>query len=747
MIKRLTMNNKMKHIFFGFLILLTGMAFYGCSNSSFESGPETSQTGTGYFVLKIDGAGADGETLRAQTIMPETPVVGDFASYKLQFLPGVNNSNDSLTVTRDSTNLSDPVELAAGNWDLVVSAYKSTSDAQPTAEGDLIGVIDIRDGGTVSGDVTLTLTDFVLTDGNGTFSWNISWPSGITISTTTDRVIIYTPLSGQPTPTNSSITNGTTGTSSLPVGYYSIVVSLTIPATTGSPSRTASLRETLHINRNMTSSFTHTFAEENFFGDLSTLTTLTASIRAYNGDWTDYCAGETLEAYVTPTEAGATYNYQWYNSGVPIAGETNSTYTLTGSDVGTNTISVTVTRDRFVGSIDSLSVSVEGEPDGTTGKPFRIYDEDDLKLFGRSGNPERPLWTLAAHYKLMNNITLTGHEWVPVGTGSGGSSFSGSFDGNGKTISGLNITTGRTYQGFIGYTSSSTVVKNLGIDISITISSGSYSSSCAGGIVGRNDGGTIQNCYVTGSISHTNSVSLYTGGMVGWNSGTVENCYSTANVTSIILNYSSAVGPYAGGIAGYNNGTVQNCYTHNATITARSDDSSNSSPSAHAGGIVGINYTSSIVKYCYTAKGSVSTYPKSTTYGNSGGITGTTGGSGNAGDTFNCVAMNTSITVSGTNASSTSGRICGTEGSTGYYSRNYARGSGMTRSPGGTIINQHDDYNGETFTVTDAGTQAWWDSTTWDGGPWDFTNVWDYPANSSSLPTLKNVGGTQAPTW
>ena len=68
----------------------------------------------------------------------------------------------------------------------------------------------------------------------------------------------------------------------------------------------------------------------------------------------------------------------------------------------------------------------------------------------------------------------------------------------------------------------------------------------AGGVCGYNVGGTIENCYNTGTVT-----GYYAGGVCGDNRGTIENCYNTGTVT----------GYYVGGVCGYNNGgTITNCY-------------------------------------------------------------------------------------------------------------------------------------------------------------------------------------------
>jgi len=577
--KKLTMSNKMRRIFFGFLILLTGMAFAGCSNSSFDSGPETPQTGTGYFVLTNGIAEADTETLRAQTIMPGKPIVTDFASYELIFTPKGSNSNPQETVNRTSANLNNPVELSVGTWDLVVYAYKNVADAQPTAQGDLIGVIDIKSGGTTSGAVTLTT---FVSGGTGTFSWNISYPSNVSAIMT----IMYLNESPAQVP---PITNGTPGSCTLDSGYYIVLVELTHNIT----NQTVKLRETLHIHRNITSSFTHTFTDINFFATLSA----TVSIEVQMGgpvDWTDPCVGETLVATVTPALPSG-YNYQWYRGATPI-GTNSATYTFaTGDEGGPNNFSVTVICDGYNGSVTSspLTLTVAEEPDGSNTKPFRIYDETDLRLVGRADS-ERPTWTLNNNYRLMRNITLMQGNWTPIGTNSIG--FTGIFDGGNNTISDLTINSPTSdYLGLFSYIDGGTV-KNLGlINVSITSSNSKYVGGLVGHMVGHNSG-TIQNCYATGSATGdcasgliascasgtvqncyaTGSVTGYTtaSGLIGSvNSSTIQNCYATGSVSLIIgVRYSSA-GLTAGGLTNsLSYGTIQNCVTLSTTIT-RMDNS------------------------------------------------------------------------------------------------------------------------------------------------------------------------------
>ena len=191
------------------------------------------------------------------------------------------------------------------------------------------------------------------------------------------------------------------------------------------------------------------------------------------------------------------------------------------------------------------------EDDGTQAHPYRISTATQLETFRDLVN--RGGAGASAHAKLMNDIDLSSvcgesNSWIPIGSIS--KPYSGTFDGNGKTISGLYINNSTAdYQGLFCYVGSSGKVQNL--SVSGSVSGDRY----VGGVVGLNRG-TVENCYNTGSVSGPDSVNGETtvnvGGVVGENSGSVKNCYNIGDVSD---------GTYTGGVVGYNSGgSVTNCY-------------------------------------------------------------------------------------------------------------------------------------------------------------------------------------------
>ena len=98
-----------------------------------------------------------------------------------------------------------------------------------------------------------------------------------------------------------------------------------------------------------------------------------------------------------------------------------------------------------------------------------------------------------AYFKLADNIPSVGNI-TPIGSNT--HSFAGNFDGNKKTISGLNISVAGNNVGLFGYISGATI-KNLTVNGSVK------GSSNVGGVVGYALNSTIENVTNNASISST----------------------------------------------------------------------------------------------------------------------------------------------------------------------------------------------------------------------------------------------------
>ena len=154
--------------------------------------------------------------------------------------------------------------------------------------------------------------------------------------------------------------------------------------------------------------------------------------------------------------------------------------------------------------------------------------------------------------------------------------YSGTFDGNNKTVSGLYFNDNSTRIGLFGSSEADGNIKNVGV-----VDSYFKGNNFVGGVCGRNDG-TITNCYNAGNLTAIKS-SATIGGICGYNSGTVTNCYNTGTVT--------ATGQVAsvGGVCGCSIAPISNCYNI-GTVTATSSD-------ADISGICG--YCFGPIKNCY----------------------------------------------------------------------------------------------------------------------------------------------------
>ncbi len=243
---------------------------------------------------------------------------------------------------------------------------------------------------------------------------------------------------------------------------------------------------------------------------------------------------------------------------------------------------------------------------GSVDDPFRIVHELQLIHLSDPVN-QAAAWDATAcdggrcNFKLIDDLNMDGMTLNgPIGTAVGADSFNANFDGNGKTISNLTINLPATDNvGLFGY-----IEVGLRIDNIHLINTNIHGNEHVGGLVGFNDGGTIVNSSVTGSvIGETNFV----GGLVGLNTGagSIESSYSAGSVTggqghvggfigingiNIERSYSTASvtitgGINAGGFVGANTGTggIENSYSTGSMV----DTGGNS-----VGGFVGVNQNS-----------------------------------------------------------------------------------------------------------------------------------------------------------
>lgn len=231
-------------------------------------------------------------------------------------------------------------------------------------------------------------------------------------------------------------------------------------------------------------------------------------------------------------------------------------------------------------SIITATIALWGEEkgyDGTTEeKAFVINNTAGLDLLAQMVNAGNGY--SGKYFKLDADIEYdktTTNNFTPIGNDD--KCFEGIFDGNGKTISGLNINLTTDNVGLFGNVTNATI-KGVKLDNS-TIKGGNR----VGGIVGAGDTSTttVENCAVTSNV--TVSGTHFIGGIVGqW--AIVRGCISAAAVSGI---------QYVGGIVGNGDGaTIERCIYTGSSVTA--------SAGSYKGAITGSNDSATLTANYYT---------------------------------------------------------------------------------------------------------------------------------------------------
>ena len=361
---------------------------------------------------------------------------------------------------------------------------------------------------------------------------------------------------------------------------------------------------------------------------------------------------------------------------------------------------------------------------------------DSTAAYTEIGTPEAliSLMTRANGESWAGNYRLTADITLPAGTaqnpiGNSTDKFTGIFDGNGKTVSGVNLvdeatdsgtnafigffgyvqggeirnltlkgtvsTTGRRAGGFIGAINGSAKVENCTNHCSVE------AFANAGGIVGfvsPSAGVTISGCKNYGTITGTFADSTGTGGIIGstGSSGsmTISGCANYGDVTGERI---------VGGIVGYFYGADANSATalanakyklynclNGGTVTATSKTQSD------VGGILGIAYRVGGIHSCYN-EGSV-VIKNTCTKAYAGGICGRTQTVGKIAYSYNA----TKPTYSGSNSNYVQG-IVGFPAAKNCVSNYFA--AGMTDQ-----LSQNTEYTDAAFDTLN--TQMFWKETT-----------------------------------
>ncbi len=248
------------------------------------------------------------------------------------------------------------------------------------------------------------------------------------------------------------------------------------------------------------------------------------------------------------------------------------------------------------------------EGSGTESDPYIIPDLEMLAFYRDMINAGSDSKYNSVHYKLTADIDLGGEEnpWTPIGSNKD-HAFTGTFDGDGHTISGLYINNGDSvYAGLFGYVGRGGMIKGLTVEGKITISG---STSCVGGIAGRVEGTEVSEMSVltdsddskTGIIDCTSNVTinvtyngLSVGGIVGSCGGaTISGCENYGAV-SVVGDSEADIDVNIGGIVGDSgSSTIISSCCNTGAVSAENADY------ADLGGIIGESRTDRYVDSCY----------------------------------------------------------------------------------------------------------------------------------------------------
>lgn len=271
-----------------------------------------------------------------------------------------------------------------------------------------------------------------------------------------------------------------------------------------------------------------------------------ATIRTYEA------GGDTYEALTPPQTVkantpfiqvdlgGGTYYFRPQSAVVLEAG---SRYTYT---VNVNATGLTLEGCTIGGWTDGGGESGNAEDLGysydSDTHTYSVYTPDGLMEWNEAAQND-PLLNCT----LTTDIDLTGKEWTPIGRPRG---YTGTFDGQGHTITGLNISPSEDAAALFHQINGDGTVMNLQLkDVT-------YNGVTAMGGIAHGNYGTITACSVTGTLTNTTN-NGHVGGIAATNLGTITACWFSGTITG---------GSSIGGIAGSNtnagsyNGKITACY-------------------------------------------------------------------------------------------------------------------------------------------------------------------------------------------
>lgn len=227
-----------------------------------------------------------------------------------------------------------------------------------------------------------------------------------------------------------------------------------------------------------------------------------------------------------------------------------------------------------------------------------VNNGEQLKNIQTAANSNNDV--LGYNFALKGDINASDVEdYVAIGTGS---EFTGTFDGRGNRIIGLDTTKDSdggnsntlTNAGIFSTVGEGGVVKD------VNIYSGTFTGTTTAGAVAGENNGRIEGIVTFGNTVTSNGNA---GGIVGENKGssqfdengnlTGSGIYDVESTGSVIAGSSSAV---AGGLVGTNDGGLANSFSDSA-VTVKVDNQNPVTTTGGLGGVVGVNKENGDVRY------------------------------------------------------------------------------------------------------------------------------------------------------
>jgi len=248
----------------------------------------------------------------------------------------------------------------------------------------------------------------------------------------------------------------------------------------------------------------------------------------------------TNEEWGEKTTASSSNNGEWkydlidgiYTYKVKASGYTTKTGTITIPDDSTLTVDLEEEESWGGYEAENGGYDTDWYTDNMYLKEYEISEPDELAGFAYLVNNNYEDFN-GVTIKLTKDINLGSKQWTSIGSSS--SSFKGTFDGGGHTISNLTISniSSSGYYGLFGYAQGATIqdIEIENVDISGTLSVTSGTGTSIGGAVGYANNCIISDVSVSGNIEMSSSINV--AGIAGLFSGTISDCENTAIIAGV----------------------------------------------------------------------------------------------------------------------------------------------------------------------------------------------------------------------